>query len=107
MGLVTEVYQATRGFPKDEQFGLTPQIRRAAVSVPANIAEGHARKGPREYRNFLSVSIGSLAELETHLEIAVRLGYTSEERAGELRARMAEVGRMLHGLLRSLASPRV
>ena len=73
--LVEAVYHATRGFPKDEQYGLTGQIRRAALAIPSNIAEGQGRKFTKEFRYHLSVALGSLCELETQLVIAVRLGY--------------------------------
>ncbi|MCX6304709.1 MAG: four helix bundle protein [Bacteroidetes bacterium] len=79
MKLVKEVYIRTSGFPKAEMFGLTDQIRRAAVSVPANISEGSARKNTKEFRQFLRVSFGSLNELETLLIIAADLEYLSKE----------------------------
>jgi four helix bundle protein len=75
MALVESVYRDTAFFPKDELFGLTTQIRRCAVSVPSNIAEGAARNSTREWVQFLSVACGSLAELETQLELAIRLGF--------------------------------
>jgi four helix bundle protein len=102
--LVVEVYQATKAFPRQEQFGLTAQIRRSAGSIPANVAEGHTRAHSKEYRNFISVAQGSLAELETHLIIAQRLGYLTSEAAEPLFERAAELGRMMNGLDRSLAS---
>ena len=102
MDLVTEVYRVTKEFPKEERFGLTEQIRRAAVSLPANIAEGQGRRHRREFRNFLSIALGSLAELETHLEIARRLGYLTLEAYEALLCQTQELGRMVNGLLRSL-----
>ena len=75
IGLVEDVYAATTRFPKEELFGLTAQMRRAAVSVPANLAEGAARPGTRELLRFISIAVGSLSELDTHIEIAQRLGY--------------------------------
>lgn len=78
MDLVEAFYFATQDFPRDEEFGLRTQIRRAAVSVPANIAEGAARKGTAELLQFLYIANGSLSELDTHLEIARRLGYLAE-----------------------------
>ena len=75
VNLVEHVYAATRSFPKEEMFGLAAQMRRAAVSVPANIAEGAARAGTKELVRFLSIAAASLSELDTHVEIARRLGY--------------------------------
>ena len=77
MDLVQHVYQLTAGFPPSESYGLVAQIRRAAVSIPSNIAEGHGRQHRRDYAQFLSMAQGSLAELETQLEIAHRLSYVS------------------------------
>ena len=76
MDLVVDCYDLTRSFPQTEQFGLTAQLQRAAVSVPANIAEGQARRHTREFLRYLTIARGSLAELETHIQIAKRLGYT-------------------------------
>lgn len=78
MDLVKEIYLVSKEFPSSEQYGLTNQIRRAAVSIPSNIAEGAGRKGDKELLQFLSFALGSLAELETQLLIAVRLGYLDE-----------------------------
>ncbi len=102
MGLVTEVYRATHGFPKEEIFGLVSQIRRAAISVPSNIAEGHARTSKKEFQYFLSNARGSLAELETQLIIAHQLAYIDKHGMNQLVARVGEVGRILNGLLASL-----
>jgi four helix bundle protein len=81
MKLVKAVYQVSQNFPKEEIYGLTSQIRRAAVSVPSNLAEGAARSGPREFAQFLSIARGSLSELETQLLIAVELGYLLQQDA--------------------------
>src|SRR6185369_3222986 len=89
LDLTVECY-VVKSFPRDEIFGLTSQIRRAAVSVPANIAEGHARDSLREYLRYLTIARGSLAEIETHLRIAIRLGYLAAERGEALLARSAE-----------------
>lgn len=78
--LVEHVYAETRSFPKEELFGLTSQMRRAAVSVPSNIAEGAARSGTKELLRFLSIAEASLSELDTHMEIALRLGYMKSNR---------------------------
>jgi len=102
MSLVTDIYRTTREFPPDERYGLTSQIRRAAVSVPSNIAEGQARPTRGEFRQFLGHAKGSLAELETQLLIAENLGYFREP--NDLLAQISEVGRMLSGLLSSLSS---
>src|SRR5579863_4198262 len=102
MDLVNAVYDATDAFPKREIYSLTDQIRRAAVSVPSNIAEGQAHYSNREFRRFLRHSRGSLAELETQVLIALRRNYLSESQANELLRRTAEVGRILNGLINSL-----
>jgi len=102
MVLVTEVYRASQEFPKEEVFGLMSQTRRAAVSVPSNIAEGHARTSKKEFQYFLSNTRGSLAELETQLTIAHQLAYINEMAINQLLDRVGEVGRILNGLLSSL-----
>ncbi|MGD9855981.1 MAG: four helix bundle protein [Planctomycetaceae bacterium] len=102
--LTVECYAATKAFPDDERYGLTSQIRRAAGSLAANIAEGHGRGSTKPFLNFLWIANGSLRELETHLIIAGRLGYLSRDDAKPLFAQMKEIGRMLIGLRRSLQS---
>ena len=102
MDLVEDCYNLATAFPKDEIYGLTSQLRRAAVSIPANIAEGHGRDGLGEYIHFLGVAQGSLRETETHLMIASRLGLADKERVGEVLRLSDEVSRMLGGLMRSL-----
>lgn len=99
MEMVTEVYKLTDSFPKREVYSLTDQIRRAAVSVPSNIAEGQAHHNNREFVHFLRHSSGSLAELETQLNIAERLGYADATSTGQVLSRVHEVGRILHGLI--------
>jgi four helix bundle protein len=99
---VVVVYRASGTFPKEEKFGLTSQVRRAAVSVPANIAEGAARRSPKEFVHFLSNAQGSASELETELLIARRLGYLREDAYLELRDTLDQIGRMLIGLTRHL-----
>ena len=96
--LVVDVYRATEAFPKDEKFGLTSQLRRAAVSIPANIAEGAARRSDKEFCYFLSNSQGSASEVETELLIARKLNYLPETRYKELNSSLDEIGRMLTGL---------
>jgi len=98
--LVQEVYSLTRTFPPEEIYGLASQMRRAAVSVPSNIAEGAARDSEKDFLRFLSISLGSLAELETQLLIADNLGYTSVHDG--LLEEMARVRQMLKGLRNSL-----
>ena len=105
MDLVVEVYALTRGFPPDERYGLTSQTRRAALSVPANIAEGNGRSYRREYVHHVSITRGSLSELMTCLEIAQRLGYISPDVFRPLVVRLEEVSRMLLMLMRALNRP--
>ena len=100
--LVAEVYRATIGFPREEVFGLTSQMRRAAVSVPSNIAEGQGRHTKREFLHHLSIAYGSLCELETQLLIAKQLGYLQDEPAHHRLQQAAEVGRVVNGLIKSL-----
>ena len=107
INLTTEVYRTTHCFPDEEKFGLTAQIRRAAISIAANIAEGWGRGTTKEYIQFLLISRGSLMELETHGIIAMRLGYLSEIDFAMPKSRVQEVGRMLNGLIQSLRSCRV
>jgi len=98
--LVVTIYKQTESFPKEEKFGLTSQIRRAAVSVPANIAEGAGRQSQREFAHFLSTAQGSASELATELLIAQRLGYLDLEAYSGLKARLDSIGRMIVGLSR-------
>jgi four helix bundle protein len=102
MDLVTETYRATQKFPKEEIYGLTSQIRRAAVSIPSNIAEGQGRLSRGEFKQFLGHARGSVFELESQILIAFHLGYLDSEETGHLRSRITEVGRILNGLLKSL-----
>jgi four helix bundle protein len=102
MDLVVECYTLAKTFPPSEAYGLSSQLQRAAVSVPANVAEGQARQHRGEFIQHLSIARGSLAEVRTHVRIAQRLKYIPEIKAAELLARCDEVGRLLHGLLRFL-----
>ena len=104
MDLTVCIYQLTKSFPKEETYGLTSQIRRAAASIPANIAEGQGRRLGGEFQQFLAHARGSLLELDTHLELALRLEYLDSERYAVLNQRIVEVGKMLNGLRRSLSS---
>jgi four helix bundle protein len=100
MALVEMVYRLTSAFPPDERFGLVSQMRRAAVSVPSNIAEGSARKGTRELIHFLSLAVGSLAELDTQLALSARLGFpVSGDRVSE---KIDEVSALALALIQSL-----
>jgi len=100
MSLVEQVYACSARYPDDERYGLTAQSRRAAVSVPSNIAEGAARRSTQEYVHFLSIARGSLSELDTQLQISERLGYGAI--APDTRASINEVFAMLTGLMNSL-----
>jgi four helix bundle protein len=104
MLFVTEIYKVTKGFPREELYGLTNQLRRAAVSVPSNIAEGQARFSSKEFHHFLGHARGSLVEIETQLMIAHNLGYLSSEQSQVLLDQAAELGRILNGLLASVKS---
>jgi four helix bundle protein len=88
--------------PADERFGLIAQMRRAAVSIPCNIAEGAARQGKKEFRNFLSMARGSLSELDTQLELSVLLGYLGKDDLEKITSQLLGVDKMLTGLIRSL-----
>jgi four helix bundle protein len=102
MDLVVAVYQATEPFPQREMFGLTNQSRRAAVSIPSNIAEGQGRGSTKDYVHFLRIARGSLQELETQLILAERLGYLAEPLLQSLLSQSCEVSRIVAGLIRSL-----
>jgi four helix bundle protein len=102
MDLVEAVYTATASFPKEEKYGLTSQIRRAVISIPANIAEGQGRRLPKEYLYFLANARGSLLELDTYLEIALRLHYLHQDKYSALRSQLQEVTKILNGLMRSV-----
>jgi four helix bundle protein len=102
--LAQQIYRVTERFPSNEQFGLTSQIRRAAVSIPSNIAEGAARQTKKEFLNFLHIAKGSLSELDTQLEIARRLEYLDQARWETLDERIERIDCMLSGLVRSLRS---
>ncbi len=104
MTLVERCYGETKSFPQDERFGLTGQLRRAAVSVPSNVAEGSCRLTTKAFINHVSIALGSLAEVETCVEIALRLGYLPHSTAKALYEMSGAVGRLLNGLLRALRS---
>ncbi len=104
MALVECCYRATKAFPVEERFGLTGQLRRAAISIPSNMAEGACRRTTNTFVNHVSIALGSHAELETCVEIAFRLGYVSSLTKNELLQASDSTGRLLNGLLRALQS---
>jgi four helix bundle protein len=101
MTLAEEVYALTRAFPKEELFGLTSQLRRAAMGIPSHVAEGH-QHGTNAYRHYVTIALGSHAECETQRELALRLKFAPVEKITKVKEPAAEVGRVLHGLSRSL-----
>ena len=103
-GLVLAVYSATKAFPKDEQFGLTSQLRRSAISIASNIVEGCDRTSQSEYIRFLDIAFGSAREVEYQLSVAARLKYLASEFATDLSRQADETARVLAGLIRSLRS---
>jgi four helix bundle protein len=107
MDLAKSIYLLTNAFPKHEVYGLSSQLRRAAVSIPSNLAEGAARNGRREFAYFISNARGSLAEIETQLELAVFLEYVSAEAARQVLMRVAELGRLLTGLRNWSSGPQI
>jgi four helix bundle protein len=102
--LVNEIYVLTKMFPKEEMFGLTNQMRRAAVSIPANIAEGWGRNSTKSYIQFVRISRGSLYEIETMMVIAKNQNYINEEQKSSTSSRIDELGKMLNKLLQKLDS---
>jgi four helix bundle protein len=102
MDLVEAVYRASMRFPREEVYSLTAQLRRAAVSIPSNIAEGQGRSTTRDFLSFLSIARGSLKEVEPQVLIAERLAYISKQISNSLLGRTTEVGRLLTGLSNSL-----
>lgn len=104
MDMVTEIYKISSTFPSEERYGLSAQMRRAAVSIPSNIAEGHGRKATGAYINHLSIAYGSLVELETQIQIAMRLNFNSRDEQSHLLDSTDEIGKMLTGLRKSLAN---
>jgi four helix bundle protein len=105
MRLVETVYTATRQFPQEERFGLASQMRRAAVSIPSNIAEGRGRNSEKSFAHFLNQAQGSLYELETQMELARNLSMIPEQQAEELLEKAGEIGRMLNGLRSTVTGP--
>jgi four helix bundle protein len=102
MDFVVLLYENTAAFPTEERFGLTAQLRRAAVSIPSNIAEGHGRQTTRDFLHFLAIAYGSLNESQTQVILAGRLGFLADDRCSMLLDRAGEVARLLNGLTNSL-----
>ena len=100
--LVKNIYQVTKDFPKSETYALVDQIRRAAISIPSNIAEGHTRQHKKEFKQFLFIALGSLAEFETQLIIAEKLGYLEKEKLNQSLLEMDVIGKMTRGLIKKL-----
>ena len=104
MELVCEVYEVTRNFPDTERYGLTSQMRRCAISVPSNIAEGWSRNSARSFISYLNIAAGSMSELLTQLEIARRINYISAERMQALEHRGIQISKMLYMLIKKIES---
>lgn len=104
MDVVETVYSVTRSFPKHELYGLSGQMQRAAISIPANLAEGHARDSLKEFLHHVAIALGSLAELETQLILAQRLRYLESDNATGLLSQLDELGKVIRGLQKSLKS---
>ena len=102
MDLAVSIYESVKLLPREELYGLSDQMRRAVVSIPSNIAEGHQRSATKDYIRFLYIAKGSLGELETQIILSERLGYFDKVKTGQLYSQCEEVGRMLSGLINSL-----
>ena len=102
MALTVRLYELSESFPPSERFGLASQLRRAAVSIPSNLAEGHARGATRDFVRFIGMARGSLAEVETQVDLACRLGYIGASDESSVAARCDKLGRILRGLRKSL-----
>lgn len=104
MDLVTDIYLITKKLPKDEQYGLVSQIRRAAVSIPSNISEGAGRLSQKEFRNFLSIASGSASELETQLNICNNLNFINKTELDDLIEKISVIKKLCYGLIRKINS---
>lgn len=102
--LVKELYLATALFPASEKFGIVSQIRRAAISIPANIAEGAGRQSMKEYQHFLSISMGSVSELDTLLIVSKSIGYLKENEFQDYTIRLEHISKLIHGLIKKIKS---
>lgn len=100
LAYVTIIYKSTQSFPSEERYGLTSQIRRSAVSIPSNLAEGAARNSKKEWSYFLYIALGSASELETQLLIAMNLGFISPEKNDTLQTELATISKMIYGLIK-------
>ena len=101
MECVSDIYRITKPFPVDERFGLTDQLRRAAISIPSNIAEGSSRNTKKEFVHFLYMAQGSLSEIDTQLEISVNLEYLTLEDSNEVYLKLERIGKMITGLIKN------
>ncbi|SRR5581483_2317156 len=99
LALAVEIYRLTKEFPREEIYGIASQLRRAAVSIPSNLAEGHARNTKAQFANFIDIALGSAAELETQLTISLQIGYIKQTDYDKLTNELIEITRMLYGLL--------
>jgi len=106
MNIAVYCYEITKEYPSEERYGMTSQIRRAATSIPANIAEGYGREYTAEYIQFLRIAQGSLKELETHLLLSIRVNLTTAEKVNSILKKTEEVGKMLRALIRALQNKR-
>ncbi|NOZ26863.1 MAG: four helix bundle protein [Chloroflexi bacterium] len=104
--LAVEIYRITESFPRREQYGLTGQVRRAAISIPSNIAEGHVRRSDKVLANHINIALGSAAELSTQLDIALDVGYLQPEDYQPLQDELQEITKMLFGLLATITGKR-
>ena len=102
MSLVEDVYEASRRFQTDERFGLTAQLRRAAISIPSNIGEGSRRKRRKAFRHHLDIALGSQGEVDVQIELALRLGFLEAPEHAAIQDRVSRIGRMLNGLISSI-----
>jgi len=106
VALAVKIYQITKNFPREEIYGLTSQIRRAAVSIPSNIAEGHGKGSRPSFASHTDIALGSAAELETQLEISLKIGYLSQSESDSLLIELTEIVRILYGLLNKVQPDR-
>lgn len=102
MKFVKDIYQVSDSFPRSEVYGLTSQMRRSAISVPSNLAEGAARKGTKEFSQFLNIAQGSISELDTQIELALMLNYVDKDNYDDLAQKLSTISKMLFGLARSI-----